>query len=75
MELKRNKPIHKSLGLGIKKSKEIENKGQKYVILNNDLHNCIANINDNFDFKSFDKNTLKDVEIVSISIIMLYIIL
>ena len=69
MELKRNKPIYKSFGLGIKKSKEIEDKGQKYVILNNDLRSYISNINDNFDFKTFDKNTLKDVEIVSISII------
>ena len=67
MEIKRHKPILK--GLGIKKSKEIEDKGQKYVILNNDLRSYISNINDNFDFKTFDKNTLKDVEIVSISII------
>jgi hypothetical protein len=73
MEIKRHKPILK--GLGIKKSKEIEDKGQKYVILNNDLRNCITNINDNFDFKTFNKNTLNDVEIVSISIIILYIIL
>ena len=75
MELKRNKPLHKSFGLGIKKSKEIEDKGQKYVILNKDLRSCITNINDNFDFKTFNKNTLNDVEIVSISIIILYIIL
>jgi len=73
MEIKRHKPIHK--GLGIKKSKEIEDKGQKYVILNNDLRSYIANINDNFDFNEFNKNTLKDVEIVSISIIILYFIL
>lgn len=73
MEIKRNKPIYKSLG--IKKSKGIEDKGQKYVILNNDLRSYIANINDNFDFKEFNKNTLKDVEIVSISIIILYFIL
>ena len=73
MEIKRHKPILK--GLGIKKSKEIEDKGQKYVILNNDLRSYISNINDNFDFKTFDKNTLNDVEIVSISIIILYIIL
>ena len=75
MEIKRHKPIHKSFGLGIKKSKEIEDKGQKYVILNKDLRSCITNINDNFDFKTFNKNTLNDVEIVSISIIILYIIL
>ena len=40
--------------------------------------NCFNNIdltNDNFDFKEFNKNTLKDVEIVSISIIILYFIL
>ncbi len=66
MDIKRHKPIPKSHAFGIKKSKEIEDKGQKYVFLNDDLHKYIANINDNFDFKTFNKDTLKDVEIVSI---------
>jgi len=63
MDIKRHKPIPKSHAFGIKKSKEIEDKGQKYVFLNDDLHKYIANINDNFDFKTFNKDTLKDVEI------------
>lgn len=66
MDIKRHKPIPKSHAFGIKKSKEIEDKGQKYVFLNDDLHKYIANINDNFDFKTFNKDILKDVEIVSI---------
>mgnify|MGYP006873046291 CR=1 FL=1 len=75
MEIKKNKALSKSYAFGIKKSKEIEDKGQKYVFLNKDLHNYITNINDNFDFKTFNKNTLNDVEIVSIIIIILNMIL
>ena len=52
--------------LGIKNSKVIEDHGQKYALLNDDLHNFIENINNNFDFKTFNKNTLQDVEIVSL---------
>lgn len=52
--------------LGIKNSKVIEDQGQKYALLNDDLHNFIENINNNFDFKTFNKNTLQDVEIVSL---------
>ena len=33
-------------------------------MLNDDLHTIIVNINNNFDFKSFNKDSLKEVEIV-----------
>ena len=48
----------------IKKSKNIEDKNQKYDMIKNDLINTINNINGNFDFKTFNKNTLNEVEIV-----------
>lgn len=48
----------------IKKSKNIEDKNQKYDMIKNDLINTINNINGNFDFKTFNKDTLNEVEIV-----------
>jgi hypothetical protein len=48
----------------IKKSKNIEDKNQKYDMIKNDLINDINNINENFDFKTFNKDTLSEVEIV-----------
>ena len=48
----------------IKKSKNIEDKNQKYDMIKNDLINAIDNINGNFDFKTFNKDTLSEVEIV-----------
>ena len=63
-DLKRQKIIKNIYHAGIKKSKNIEDKGQKYDMLNDDLHSIIKNINSNFDFKSFNKETLKEVEIV-----------
>lgn len=63
-DLKRQKIIKNIYHAGIKKSKNIEDKGQKYDMLNDDLHTIIVNINNNFDFKSFNKETLKEVEIV-----------
>ena len=48
----------------IKKSKNIEDKNQKYDMIKNDLINSIDNINGNFDFKTFNKDTLSEVEIV-----------
>ena len=48
----------------IKKSKNIEDKNQKYDMIKNDLINDINNINENFDFKTFNKGTLSEVEIV-----------
>jgi hypothetical protein len=62
--LKRQKIIKNIYHAGIKKSKNIEDKGQKYDMLNDDLHINITNINSHFDFKSFNKETLKEVEIV-----------
>lgn len=64
MDERREKIIKRIYGAGIKKSKKIEDKGQKYELLNNDLINIIDNINSNFDFKTFNKDTLNDVEIV-----------
>ncbi len=68
MDEKRQKIIKRIYGAGIKKSKKIEDKSQKFDFLNKDLHNCINNINSNFDFKTFNKDTLKEVEIVRIFI-------
>ncbi len=50
--------------IGIRKSKNILDRSQKYDLLEEDLHSIIKNINSNFDFKTFNKNTLKEVEIV-----------
>ena len=50
--------------IGIRKTKNILDKGQKYDLLEEDLHSIVKNINSNFDFKTFNKNTLKEVEIV-----------
>ena len=47
------------------KSKKIEDTEQKYLMLNNDLQDIIDNINSYFDFKTFNKESLKDPEIVS----------
>ena len=66
MDEKRKNTIKRIYKAGIKKSKKIEDKSQKYDLLSSDLHNCITNINTNFDFKIFNKDTLKDVEIVRI---------
>ena len=66
MDEKREKIIKKIYAGGIKKSKKIEDRGQKYDILNEDLINTINNINFNFDFKTFNKDTLRDAEIVRI---------
>ena len=66
MDEKREKIIKKIYAGGIKKSKKIEDRGQKYEMLNEDLINTINNINFNFDFKTFNKDTLKDAEIVRI---------
>ena len=66
MNEKREKIIKKIYAGGIKKSKKIEDRGQKYDILNEDLINTINNINFNFDFKTFNKDTLRDAEIVRI---------
>lgn len=66
MDEKRQKIIKKIYAGGIKKSKKIEDRGQKYDILNEDLINTINNINFNFDFKTFNKDTLRDAEIVRI---------
>ena len=64
MDEKRAKTIKKIYHGGIKKSKNIEDKNQKYDIIKNDLTSVINNIVDNFDFKTFNKDTLNDVEIV-----------
>lgn len=66
MDFQRSSVASRLYAGGIKKSKNIEDKGQKYDMLNNDLHSIISNINSNFDFKSFDKNNLGEVEIVSL---------
>ena len=66
MDEKREKIIKKIYAGGIKKSKKIEDRGQKYDILNEDLINTINNINFYFDFKTFNKDTLRDAEIVRI---------
>jgi hypothetical protein len=50
---------------GIKKSKKIDDTEQKYIMLNNDLQDIIDNINAYFDFKTFNKESLKEPEIVS----------
>ena len=47
------------------KAEKAEDKNQKYVFLNDDLQSYITTINKNFDFKTFNNKTLKDVEIVS----------
>ncbi len=65
MDEKRAKIIKNIYKGGIKKSKKIEDKGQKYNILNNDLQNIINNINSYFDFKTFNKDSLKEAEMVS----------
>ena len=66
MDEKRQKNEQITHSSGIRKSKIIEDKGQIYDILNKDLINIINNINKNFNFKIFNKDTLKDVEIVRI---------
>ena len=62
---KRAKIIKSIFKGGIKKSKKIEDTEQKYLMLNNDLQDIIDNINAYFDFKTFNKESLKDPEIVS----------
>ena len=62
---KRAKIIKSIFKGGIKKSKRIEDTEQKYLMLNNDLQDIIDNINEYFDFKTFNKESLKDPEIVS----------
>lgn len=62
MDIKRHEVIRKSNHFRPKKT---EDKAQKCAFLNDDLHSYISTINKNFDFKTFNKNTLKDVEIVS----------
>ena len=47
----REKIIKKIYIGGIKKSKKIEDSGQKYNMINEDLISIINNINENFDFK------------------------
>ena len=66
MDEKRQQIIKKIYAGGIKKSKNIEDRRQKYDIINEDLINTINNINFNFDFKTFNKDTLRDAEIVRI---------
>ena len=66
MDVKRHEVIRKSNRFRPKKSIRTEDKDQKYVFLNDDLHSYIATINKNFDFKTFNNKTLKEVEIVSI---------
>ena len=66
MDEKRQQIIKKIYAGGIKKSKNIEDRRQKYDIINEDLINTINNINFNFDFKTFNKDTLRDAEIVSL---------
>lgn len=62
--LRRQNIIKNIYHAGIKKSKNIEDKGQKYDMLNDDIHKILTYINSNFDFKSFNKDKLKEVEIV-----------
>ena len=62
---KRAKIIKSIFKGGIKKSKKIDDTEQKYIMLNNDLQDIIDNINAYFDFKTFNKESLKDPEIVS----------
>jgi hypothetical protein len=69
MDIKRHEVIRKSNRFRPKKSIRTEDKDQKYVFLNDDLHSYIATINKNFDFKTFNNKTLKEVEIVSIQLI------
>ena len=66
MDEKRQQIIKKIYAGGIKKSKNIEDRRQKYDIINEDLINTINNINFNFDFKTFNKDTLRDAEILSL---------
>jgi hypothetical protein len=62
---KRAKIIKSIFKGGIKKSKKIDDTEQKYIMLNNDLQDIIDNINAYFDFKTFNKESLKEPEIVS----------
>ena len=62
----REKIIKKIYIGGIKKSKKIEDSGQKYNMINEDLISIINNINEDFDFKEFKKDKLNEVEIVRI---------
>ena len=64
---KRAKIIKSIFKGGIKKSKKIDDTEQKYIMLNNDLQDIIDNINAYFDFKTFNKESLKEPEIVSFS--------
>lgn len=66
MDIKRHEVIRKSNRLRPKKSIKTEDKNQKYTFLNDDLHSYITTINNNFDFKTFNNKTLKEIEIVSI---------
>ena len=66
MDIKRHEVIRKSNRFRPKKAEKAEDKNQKYVFLNDDLQSYITTINKNFDFKTFNNKTLKEVEIVSI---------
>ena len=74
MDEKKQKNEQITYARGIRKSKIIEDKGQIYDILNKDLINIINKINKNFNFKIFNKDTLKDVEIVRIFFISFFIV-
>ena len=65
MDAKRHEVIRKSNRFRPKKTEKAEDKNQKYVFLNDDLHSYITTINKNFDFKTFNNKTLKELEIVS----------
>ena len=62
----REKIIKKIYIGGIKKSKKIEDSGQKYNMINEDLISIINNINENFDFKEFKKDKLNEEEKIRI---------
>lgn len=66
MDIKRHEVIRKSNRFRPKKSIRTEDKDQKNAFLNDDLHSYITTINNNFDFKTFNNKTLKEIEIVSI---------
>ena len=65
MDIKRHEVIRKSNRFRPKNTEKAEDKNQKYVFLNDDLHSYITTINKNFDFKTFNNKTLKELEIVS----------
>lgn len=62
MDLPRHRNIRKQKSTAIRPTKSLKDNEQNFIALNDDIHSIVSSIKSKFDFKSFNKDSFKQVE-------------